>query len=39
MSKYISNGHDHTQKSLGVDANTLLYQVPGGMFSNMHEAS
>ena len=22
-------------KSLGVDANTLLYQVPGGMFSNM----
>ena len=23
------------RKSLGVDANTLLYQVPGGMFSNM----
>lgn len=22
-------------QSLGVDANTLLYQVPGGMFSNM----
>ena len=32
--KYISNGQIN-QKSLGVDANTLLYQVPGGMFSNM----
>ncbi len=32
--KYIGNGQIN-QKSLGVDANTLLYQVPGGMFSNM----
>ena len=32
--KYIANGQIN-QKSLGVDANTLLYQVPGGMFSNM----
>ena len=32
--KYIANGQIN-QKSLGVDANTLLYQVPGGMFSKM----
>ena len=32
--KYIANGQI-SPKSLGVDANTLLYQVPGGMFSNM----
>ena len=32
--KYIANGQINP-KSLGVDANTLLYQVPGGMFSNM----
>ena len=32
--KYIADGQI-SQKSLGVDANTLLYQVPGGMFSNM----
>ena len=32
--KYIDNGQI-SQKSLGVNANTLLYQVPGGMFSNM----
>jgi oxaloacetate decarboxylase alpha subunit len=32
--KYIENGQI-SQKSLGVNANTLLYQVPGGMFSNM----
>ena len=31
--KYIANGQI-SPKSLGVDANTLLYQVPGGMFSN-----
>ena len=32
--KYNANGQI-SPKSLGVDANTLLYQVPGGMFSNM----
>ena len=32
--KYIANGQIN-QKSLGVDANTLLYQVPGGMLSNL----
>ena len=32
--KDIANGQINP-KSLGVDANTLLYQVPGGMFSNM----
>ena len=32
--KYIANGQI-SPKSLGVDANTLLYQVPGGMFYNM----
>ncbi|MGN0983237.1 MAG: oxaloacetate decarboxylase subunit alpha [Gemmiger sp.] len=32
--KYIASGQI-SAKSLGVDANTLLYQVPGGMFSNM----
>ena len=32
--KYIGEGQI-SPKSLGVDANTLLYQVPGGMFSNM----
>ncbi len=32
--KYIGSGQI-SPKSLGVDANTLLYQVPGGMFSNM----
>ena len=32
--KYIGSGQI-SHKSLGVDANTLLYQVPGGMFSNM----
>ncbi len=32
--KYIANGQI-SPKSLGVDANTLLNQVPGGMFSNM----
>ena len=32
--KYIANGQI-SPKSLGVDANTLIYQVPGGMFSNM----
>ncbi len=32
--KYIADGQI-SPKSLGVDANTLLYQVPGGMFSNM----
>ena len=32
--KYIAEGQI-SPKSLGVDANTLLYQVPGGMFSNM----
>lgn len=32
--KYLDNGLLST-KVLGVDANTLLYQVPGGMFSNL----
>ncbi len=32
--KYIANGQINP-KVLGVDANTLLYQVPGGMLSNM----
>ena len=32
--KYIANGQI-SPKSLGVDANTLLYQVPGGMLSNL----
>ena len=32
--KYIANGQI-SPKVLGVDANTLLYQVPGGMLSNM----
>jgi len=32
--KYISEGLLNT-KMLGVDANTLLYQVPGGMLSNL----
>ena len=32
--KYVTNGQI-SHKSMGVDANTLLYQVPGGMFSNM----
>lgn len=32
--KYIKNGL-LDQKMLGVDANTLLYQVPGGMLSNL----
>ncbi len=32
--KYIANGQINPEV-LGVDANTLLYQVPGGMFSNM----
>ena len=32
--KYIANGQINP-KSLGVDANTLLYQVPGGMLSNL----
>ena len=32
--KYLENGLMST-KVLGVDANTLLYQVPGGMFSNL----
>ena len=32
--KYVDNGQI-SHKSMGVDANTLLYQVPGGMFSNM----
>ena len=36
--KYIANGQI-SPKSLGVDANTLLYQVPGGMFSNMPSSS
>jgi len=36
--KYIANGQINP-KSLGVDANTLLYQVPGGMFSNMLSSS
>ena len=33
--KYIENGLLDT-KMLGVDANTLLYQVPGGMLSNLN---
>ena len=32
--KYLAEGLLNP-KMLGVDANTLLYQVPGGMFSNM----
>lgn len=32
--KYIADGLLNT-KMLGVDANTLLYQVPGGMLSNL----
>ncbi len=32
--KYIANGQINP-KMLGVDANTLLYQVPGGMLSNL----
>ncbi len=32
--KYIGNGK-LSPKMLGVDANTLLYQVPGGMLSNL----
>ena len=32
--KYLANGQ-LDPKVLGVDANTLLYQVPGGMLSNM----
>ncbi|NLC78364.1 MAG: oxaloacetate decarboxylase subunit alpha, partial [Ruminococcaceae bacterium] len=32
--KYIKNGQLNP-KMLGVDANTLLYQVPGGMLSNL----
>lgn len=32
--KYIANG-ELNPKMLGVDANTLLYQVPGGMLSNL----
>ena len=32
--KYIANGLI-SPKMLGVDANTLLYQVPGGMLSNL----
>ena len=32
--KYIANGQI-SPKMLGVDANTLLYQVPGGMLSNL----
>ena len=32
--KYIDNG-SLSHKVLGVDANTLLYQVPGGMLSNL----
>ena len=32
--KYIANGQINP-KVLGVDANTLLYHVPGGMLSNM----
>lgn len=32
--KYIANGQI-SPKVLGVDANTLLYQVPGGMLSNL----
>ena len=32
--KYVDNGRI-SHKMLGVDANTLLYQVPGGMLSNL----
>ena len=32
--KYLANGQIDP-KMLGVDANTLLYQVPGGMLSNL----
>ena len=32
--KYLANGQ-LSPKMLGVDANTLLYQVPGGMLSNL----
>ena len=32
--KYVDNGKI-SHKMLGVDANTLLYQVPGGMLSNL----
>ena len=32
--KYLANGQLNP-KMLGVDANTLLYQVPGGMLSNL----
>ena len=32
--KYLENG-SLSPKMLGVDANTLLYQVPGGMLSNL----
>lgn len=32
--KYLTNGQI-SPKMLGVDANTLLYQVPGGMLSNL----
>ena len=32
--KYVDNGR-LSHKVLGVDANTLLYQVPGGMLSNL----
>ena len=32
--KYVANGQI-SHKVLGVDANTLLYQVPGGMLSNL----
>ena len=35
--KYIVNGQIN-QKSLGVDANTLLYQVPGGMLQHAQAA-
>ena len=32
--KYLASGQ-LSPKMLGVDANTLLYQVPGGMLSNL----
>ncbi|MBN2852319.1 MAG: oxaloacetate decarboxylase subunit alpha [Clostridia bacterium] len=32
--KYIANGQ-YSVKSMGVDINTLIYQVPGGMLSNL----
>ncbi len=35
--KYIANGQLNP-KMLGVDANTLLYQVPGGMLSNLRRS-